>query len=59
MNAEVQAKVEALGGSVLAATPLWLTYVQDFSVVCGAIASFFGAIVAIHGFYRIVRRYFE
>ena len=56
MISQAHAKVEAVTGVALAIAPLWVTYLNDVSVVLGFVASLCGAVIGMHGVYRLVRR---
>lgn len=52
----INAPLEAFTGAVLATTPIWTTALHEFSVGCATLASVCGAIVGVHGVWRIIRR---
>lgn len=56
MDDRVLAKAEAALGGVLFITPLWVTVVQDVSMIAGMIAAVAGAIIGVHAVYRLWRR---
>lgn len=52
-----QARGEVAYGAALAATPLWSNLLHDVNLIASTIAAVAGAIIAVHGVYRIVRRH--
>lgn len=55
MNESAQAKLQIIAGSALAGTPIWVIMLQDVSLIAGAVAAICGAIVGVHGVYRLWR----
>ncbi len=53
---QVQAKVEAVIGAGLLATPLWAGWIGTVSMVASMVAAVCGALVGIHAVCRIWRR---
>jgi len=50
-----QAKAQAVVGSVLVFSPAWVQAINTISLVASCIAAVGGAILAVHGVYKIVR----
>lgn len=50
-----QAKLQVVVGSVLTATPWWASAIETTSLIAGMIAAVCGAIVGLHGVYKIVK----
>lgn len=53
MDDRVLAKTEAALGGVLFVTPLWVTVVQDVSLIAGMVAAVTGAIIGVHAVWRL------
>lgn len=51
-----QAKIETAVGTLLMLSPFWVSALQTVSLVASAIAAVCGAILAVHGVCRLVKR---
>lgn len=49
-------KVQVAVGAALITTPFWVDILQYTSLIAGAIAAVAGAIIGLHGVYKIFRR---
>jgi len=47
-------KVQVVAGAALTATPVWASAIQSYAALVAAVC---GAIIGLHGVYRIVLRY--
>lgn len=53
MEDKTIAKLEAAMGAALVPTPLWVILVQDVSMIAGMVAAVCGAIIGVHGVWRL------
>src|SRR5947209_243218 len=57
MRQHIQDWADALGGIAIAALPFWDRTLEQIHLLAGTVATLCGAFIALHGVWRIVKRW--